>query len=104
MRAGAVLGACIKTAANNSVTANVMVTTLSAGVYDLQFIDMQPDSYNYSVFEVSSTEFLDFATHAPKVTMRAPSFPLEDLASGTIVEMKELWKDGVAIVEFGSFT
>jgi hypothetical protein len=65
---------------------------------------MRTDSYNYGVFEVSTTEFLDFATHAPKVTMRAPSFPLEDLATGGVVEMQELWKSGVAVIEFGSFT
>ena len=65
---------------------------------------MRNDSYNYSVFDVSATEFLDFARHAPKVTMRAPSFTLEDLATGEPVQMKELWKDGVAVIEFGSFT
>jgi hypothetical protein len=35
--------------------------------------------------------------------MRAPSFPLEDLATGNIVEMKDLWKtqilgDGVRVL------
>jgi hypothetical protein len=39
---------------------------------------MSVQTYNYTVFEAPSTEFLDFATHAPKVTMQAPSFPLED--------------------------
>lgn len=65
---------------------------------------MNDDLYKYSVFDASPTEFLDFATHAPKVTMRAPSFQLEDIASGAPVEMKELWKTGVALIEFGSFT
>ena len=60
--------------------------------------------YNYSVFDVSPNEFLDFATHAPKVTMRAPSFPLEGLVSGKRVEMKDLWRTGVVVMEFGSFT
>jgi hypothetical protein len=36
--------------------------------------------------------------------MRAPSFPLEDLATGTSVEMKDFWKTGIAVIEFGSFT
>ena len=65
---------------------------------------MDNAQYNYSEFIVSPNEFLAFAEHAPKVTMRAPSFPLEDLATGQIVEMKDLWKTGIALVEFGSFT
>jgi hypothetical protein len=65
------------------------------------------DTYNYSVFEISPnpfSEFIHFATQAPKVTMRAPSFPLEDLANGETIEMKSLWKDGIVVMEFGSFT
>lgn len=62
------------------------------------------DSYNYSSFDVSPQDFVEFATHAPKVTMRAPSFPLEQLTTGRVVEMKELWSTGIAVVEFGSFT
>lgn len=65
---------------------------------------MAHEDYNYSEFSASPGEFLDFALHAPKVTMRAPSFPLEDLATGRTVEMKELWRTGVAVIEFGSFT
>jgi hypothetical protein len=34
---------------------------------------MSPSEYNYSVFVASPQEFNDFAVHAPKVTMRAPS-------------------------------
>lgn len=60
--------------------------------------------YNYSSFEASPKEFLDFAVHAPKVTMRAPSFPLEDLTTDRSVEMSELWSAGIAVIEFGSFT
>ena len=60
--------------------------------------------YNYSVFVASQEEFNDFAVHAPKVTMRAPAFPLEDLATGKIVQMNELWRSEVALIEFGSFT
>ena len=65
---------------------------------------MSGHEYNYSEFVASQQEFIDFAVHAPKVTMRAPSFPLEDLASGNIVQMSELWRDGPAVIEFGSFT
>jgi hypothetical protein len=65
---------------------------------------MNNPNYNYSVFEASPNEFVEFAARAPKVTMRAPSFPLEDLATGEKVEMKSLWKDEIAVIEFGSFT
>ena len=65
---------------------------------------MTAEQYNYSEFVASPQEFSDFALHAPKVTMRAPSFLLEDLATGRMAQMSELWRDGVAVVEFGSFT
>ncbi|MBI4473128.1 MAG: hypothetical protein HY646_10695 [Acidobacteria bacterium] len=65
---------------------------------------MGNQTYNYSVFDVSPNEFIDFATHGPKVTMRAPSFPLEDLATREKIEMNDLWKTGIAVIEFGSFT
>ena len=65
---------------------------------------MNQREYNYSEFVVSPSEFLEFAQHAPKATMRAPSFPLEDLATGETVQMKDLWKTGVTVMEFGSFT
>ena len=65
---------------------------------------MTPSEYNYSEFRASRQEFDDFAVHAPKVTMRAPSFALEDLATGRTLEMRELWKSEIALIEFGSFT
>ncbi len=65
---------------------------------------MTATEYNYSVFDGSAEEFQEFAVHAPKATMRAPSFPLEDLAAGRIIEMSELWRSEVALIEFGSFT
>lgn len=65
---------------------------------------MGSEGYNYREFVASTEEFNDFAVHAPKVTMRAPSFPLEDLASGRAVEMSALWKSEIALIEFGSFT
>lgn len=65
---------------------------------------MDQSQYNYSEFVASPNEFLEFAERAPKATMRAPSFPLEDLATGDSMEMKDLWKTGVAVMEFGSFT
>lgn len=65
---------------------------------------MSEGPYNYSWFGESPEDFLDFARDAPQVTMRAPSFPLEDLETGTVVEMKELWRSGIVVIEFGSFT
>ncbi len=62
------------------------------------------DTYNYSEFNPSLDEFHNFAVRAPKATMRAPSYPLEDLATGRIVEMKDLWKTEIVVMEFGSFT
>lgn len=60
--------------------------------------------YNYSEFVAAPDEFSDFAVHAPRATMRAPSFALEDLATGETVEMSALWKSEIALIEFGSFT
>ena len=65
---------------------------------------MSATDYNYDVFTGGQEDCLDFAMHAPKVTMRAPSFPVEELSSGETVEMKNLWKSGVMVIEFGSFT
>jgi hypothetical protein len=65
---------------------------------------MPHDDYNYAVFDVSLQEFHDFAVHAPKVTMRAPSFALEDLATGESIAMADLWSSDVVVIEFGSFT
>jgi hypothetical protein len=65
---------------------------------------MKPEEYNYSTWAPGSESFEDFATEAPLVTSRAPSLPVESLETGETVEMKELWRKGVTIVEFGSFT
>jgi hypothetical protein len=65
---------------------------------------VKPEDYNYSVWNPGSESFEDFATKAPQVTSRAPSFPVEDLATGEAVQLKDIWRKGVTIVEFGSFT
>lgn len=65
---------------------------------------MGSQPYNYSEFVASPDEFDDFAVYAPKATMRAPSFALEDLATGETVDMSALWKSEIALIEFGSFT
>lgn len=63
------------------------------------------DDYNYAVFDMAKEEpvFGEFgkSLHAGE---RAPSFALEDLATGEQVELRSLWSSGVAILEFGSFT
>lgn len=65
---------------------------------------MSSSGYNYSEFVANPEEFTEFAQHAPKATMRAPSFALEDLATGQAVQMSDLWSSGAAVIEFGSFT
>ncbi len=60
--------------------------------------------YHYSIFEFHTDEFNNFSANAPKATMRAPSYPLEDLNTGATIEMKALWKSDIAVIEFGSFS
>ena len=40
---------------------------------------MKPEEYNHSTWNPDSESFEDFASMAPLVTSRAPSFPVEDL-------------------------
>lgn len=63
------------------------------------------ENYNYDTFELKKElqPFLNFQS-APNAGTQAPSFNLEDLASGKVVEMKDLWKKNLVILEFGSFT
>lgn len=67
---------------------------------------MTPEEYNYAVFEMAREMPVieAFADVPVRPGTHAPSFPLEDLASGERVEMRQLWRDGLVIVEFGSFT
>jgi hypothetical protein len=67
---------------------------------------MTEHDYNYAVFDIKAeankfTEFQDGPLHAG---LRAPDFPVEDLATGATVRMNELWERGFAVIEFGSFT
>ncbi len=61
--------------------------------------------YNYSVFDMAREQpvFAEFR-NSLHVGERAPSFGVEDLATGEAVELSSLWKKNVAILEFGSFT
>ena len=67
---------------------------------------MTPEEYNYAVFEMGREQpVIDAFSGVPlHPGTRAPSFSLEDLDSGERVEMKELWRHGLVIIEFGSFT
>lgn len=61
--------------------------------------------YNYAVFDMAQEEphFLSFRDrlHAGD---RVPDLSLEDLDTGAAVLMKSLWRSGLAVLEFGSFT
>jgi predicted O-methyltransferase YrrM len=81
-----------------------LLTQDAAFVLDDTGQNMDIADYNYAAFEASLQEFFDFAMNAPKVTTRAPSFPIEDLATGENIEMRDLWRSGAVIIEFGSFT
>ncbi len=61
--------------------------------------------YNYSTFVLADEEpaFGAFRNHL-HVGERAPDFVLEDLETGSRVALSEAWRDGLSVVEFGSFT
>ena len=67
---------------------------------------MTPEEYNYAVFEMEREQPVieAFGPFPVRSGSRAPNFPLEDLDSGDAIEMKDLWRNGLAIIEFGSFT
>jgi len=46
---------------------------------------MNVEDYNYCTWNPGSESFEDFASEAPQITNRAPSFPVEDLATGETV-------------------
>ena len=63
------------------------------------------EDYNYQNFVIKGERphferFMD-TIHVGTV---APNYPLEDLATGATVTMKEIWSKGVVLAEFGSFT
>ena len=61
--------------------------------------------YNYSEFDMMAERpnFDRFPANL-HVGERAPDFALEDLDSGEAVNLKDVWSEGVTVVEFGSFT
>ena len=63
-----------------------------------------PD-YNFSEFTAGeSGASAEFIQNSPKATSKAPAFALEELDTGEIIRMQDLWKSETIIVEFGSFT
>lgn len=67
---------------------------------------MAVEGYNYSDFDMDreAPVIEAFAQVPIRVGTRAPSYTLEDLATGEPVEMSELWRNSLVIIEFGSFT
>ncbi len=67
--------------------------------------DYHSGDYNYQVFDLT-TELKPFEVFSKDLHVgeKALSFPLEDLSTGNRIDMKELWKKGPVIIEFGSFT
>ena len=61
--------------------------------------------YNYREF-VMEQEMLPFDrfSSVQNAGGKALSFTLEELDSGSEIEMKRLWAKGFAVIEFGSFT
>jgi hypothetical protein len=78
--------------------------TMDAG--DDAEIPVKVEEYNYAVFDLGREEpkIQAFSEFPLRPGGRAPSFALEDLDGAALVEMKELWAAGPAILEFGSFT
>jgi len=67
---------------------------------------MTGNAYNYSVFNLQAElgkfeEFENLPLHAGR---RAPDSPVEDLETAETVQLKDLWSNGLLIVEFGSYT
>ncbi len=64
------------------------------------------DAYNYKTFAPTDEDMEKFSRfhEAPNAGTVAPDFPLEDLATGETVHLKELWKRDAVIMEFGSYS
>lgn len=67
---------------------------------------MTDEAYNYATFDLQREmgKFTEFQNHPLHAGTQALDFPLEDLATGQIAAMKELWRGGLAVIEFGSYT
>ena len=66
---------------------------------------MTPEEYNYAAFprDADDEVFAAFADGL-KIGQRAPETTLTDLDTGRSVSLRELTRDGLLVLEFGSFT
>jgi hypothetical protein len=64
------------------------------------------DDYNYRHFPPVGEKADKFERfyEAPNVGTIAPDAALEDLESGAPVHLRDLWKTGAVLMEFGSYS
>jgi hypothetical protein len=64
------------------------------------------DDYNYQHFPPTGEKADKFETFfdAPNVGTIAPDLALEDLESGEPFHLKDFWKSGAVLMEFGSYS
>ena len=61
------------------------------------------EEYNYSAFKGGESDFVGFRSQL-QVGSSAPDFTATVLATGELVQLKDYWKDGNLVMEFGSLT
>ena len=59
--------------------------------------------YNYEAFKGGESDFLAFRSKLP-IGSPAPDFPAVALDSGETVHLRDYWRDGDVVIEFGSLT
>ena len=61
------------------------------------------EQYNYSAFKGGESDFLGFRSQS-QVGSSAPDFAATVLETGELAQLKDYWKDGNLVIEFGSLT
>ena len=61
------------------------------------------EQYNYSAFKGGESDFLGFRSQL-QVGSSAPDFTATVLENGELVQLKDYWKAGNLVMEFGSLT
>ena len=59
--------------------------------------------YNYEAFMGGESDFMVFRSKLP-IGSPAPDFTAVALDSGEKVQLRDYWKDGDVVIEFGSLT
>ena len=59
--------------------------------------------YNYEAFKGGESDFMAFRSKLP-IDSPAPDFTAVALDSGEKVQLRDYWKDGDVVSEFGSLT